>query len=94
MVDRMALRAKQDILQVLIPVYPGDGSLWGQAGPTELPGHVLGIFTSPSRTGLGQQEGSLFYPWVYPENFQVKTQASSLTQAWLRNFSDPWCVRG
>lgn len=33
----------------------------------------------------------MFYPWVYPENVQVKTQASSLTQAWLRNMSDP-CV--
>lgn len=92
----MALRAKQGIVQVLIPVYLGDGSLWGQAGPTELLGqpHILGIFTSLSRTGPGRRGGSLFYPWVYPENFQVKTQASSLTQAWLRNLSDPWCVRG
>lgn len=33
----------------------------------------------------------MFYPWVYHENVQVKTQASSLTQAGLRNLSDP-CV--
>lgn len=37
---------------------------------------------------------SLVCPWIYPENVQVKTQASSLTQAWLRNLSDPRMSEG
>lgn len=37
---------------------------------------------------------SLFSPWVYPGNVQIKTQASSLTQAWLRNLTDPSVSEG
>lgn len=68
-------------MQMCAPVYLCEGSQnyarWSQAGPIAWASSV-----PPAELGVAP----LLSPWAYTENVQVKSQASSPTEAGLRNY--------